>query len=158
MLILIVVGGVLGYHKGILSGIGRLVGLLVGIIACRLFGTVVGQAILSYFPDSEPYIATILAYIVIFFVFFFGIRLVAHLLKETLKTLKLGVIDRIGGAFFGVFKWLLMLSILLNAIYAIAPDISLFHSSHLFDGKIFELVMRIAPWAWGVDIFPSSIG
>ena len=80
------------------------------------------------------------------------------LLKETLRALNLGGFDRAGGALFGALKYLLMLSLVLNALYAIEPDASLFHSSGLMEGRVFALVMRMAPWAWGVDIFPNTIG
>ena len=158
ILVLVIVGGAYGFYKGLVSGIGGLIGLVVGIIACRLFGSTFSDAIVEAFPGAEHYIAVISAYIIIFLVFFFGIKLVALLLKQTLKALSLGGFDRIGGAILGIFKWLLLLSVILNGLYIIAPNMSLFHSSHLLDGKIFEFVMRIAPWAWGVDIFPSSVG
>ena len=108
--------------------------------------------------ETEYYVTTISAYIIVFLIFYFGIKLIAMLLKETLRALNLGGFDRAGGALFGALKYLLMLSLVLNALYAIEPDASLFHSSGLMEGRVFALVMRMAPWAWGVDIFPNTIG
>lgn len=158
ILALIIIGGFFGFKKGLVSSIGGVAGLVIGIIACRLFGGAASAAITAAYPETEHYITTISAYIIIFLVFYFGIRIIAHLLKESLRILSLGGIDRLCGAAFGSLKYLLMLSILLNAIYVVAPDISLFNSSHLMGGKVLALVMHMAPWAWGVDIFPNTVG
>lgn len=158
ILALAAIGGLRGFFRGLVGGIGGIAGLLIGIVACRLFGSTAAAALAATFPDTEHYVTTISAYIAVFLIFYFGIKLVAMLLKETLRMLKLGGFDRLGGAVFGVLKYLLMLSIVLNALYAIAPEASLFHSSALMGGKAFELVMRMAPWAWGVDIFPNTVG
>lgn len=155
---LIVVGAIIGYCKGLAAGIGSLAGLVIGILACRMFGSVVAEAIMSMFENTEVYVATILAYITVFLIFFFGIKLVAWLLKESLKALNLGGIDRLSGAVFGALEWLLLLSVVLNGLYALTPELSLFHSSHLLGGRIFDFVMSFAPWAWGVDIIPNSVG
>ena len=110
------------------------------------------------YESTEVYVATIIAYICVFLVFFFGIKLVAWLLKESLKSLNLGGFDRLSGAVFGALEWLLLLIVVLNGLYALAPDLSLFHTSHMLDGRIFDFVMNFAPWAWGVDIIPNSVG
>ena len=158
ILTLIVVGAVIGYCKGLATGIGSLAGLIIGILACRMFGGVVTEAIMSMYESTEVYVATIIAYICVFLVFFFGIKLVAWLLKESLKSLNLGGFDRLSGAVFGALEWLLLLSVVLNGLYALAPDLSLFHTSHMLDGRIFDFVMNFGPWAWGVDIIPNSVG
>ena len=60
-----------------------------------MFGGVVTEAIMSMYESTEVYVATIIAYICVFLVFFFGIKLVAWLLKESLKSLNLGGFDRL---------------------------------------------------------------
>lgn len=158
ILALAVIGGLRGFFRGMVGGIGGVAGLLIGIVACRLFGSTVAAALSATFPETEHYVTTISAYIAVFLIFYFGIKLVAMLLKETLRMLKLGWFDRVGGALFGALKYLLMLSIVLNALYAVAPAISLFHSSALLGGKVFMVVMQMAPWAWGVDFVPNTVG
>ena len=158
ILALIVFGGLRGFFRGLAGSIGGVAGLLVGIVACRLFGSTVASALAATFPETEYYVTTISAYIIVFLIFYFGIKLIAMLLKETLRALNLGGFDRAGGALFGALKYLLMLSLVLNALYAIEPDASLFHSSGLMEGRVFALVMRMAPWAWGVDFFPNTVG
>ena len=67
----------------------------------------------------------------------------------------LAMVDRVGGAAFGVFKYLLLLSVALNGIYVLSPTLSIFHTSGLLGGDFFKLVMNLAPWVWGLDIFPD---
>ncbi len=158
ILALIAIGGLRGYMRGLTMSIGGVAGLIIGILACRMFGGPVSEAFAASHPETEHYITTISAYIVVFLIFYFGIKLVAYLLKSSFSAIHLGGFDRLGGIAFGALKYLLMLSVILNAIYVIAPHASLFHTSHLMDGAVFTLVMQMAPWAWGVDIFPNTIG
>lgn len=56
-----------------------------------------------------------------------------------------------------MFKWLLVLSIILNLLYLAAPGSSIFTTSTLMDGDMLPWVMRIAPKMFGIVIGTESV-
>lgn len=159
ILVLVAVGAFIGYRCGLLAGIGSICGLLAGIVACHLFGDI-AYDVLCRHTDLEyylaaPYTGTILAYIIVFLPVYGVFWLAGRSLRAFAASLKLGGIDHVGGAFFGVLEYLFATSIVLNLVYVIAPYSAIFKSSHLAGGLLFEFVMDIAPFVWGANVFPN---
>ena len=155
ILVVAILGAVIGLWRGLVRSIGGLAGLLLGIIACRLFGNDFSGVFIDLFPSTDKYLVTIFAYILLFVVVFVCAKLIAHLMRSLLKALSLGIFDAIGGGLFGAFKFLLVLSIILNAMCVFAPDAEILHSSTLLEGKCLVGVIKLAPYLWGLDIFPD---
>lgn len=161
LLAVVALGAIQGFRKGIITGFASIAGIILGIVACRLFGDAVNTAIASAYPETTeypgaPYTGTVLAYLLLFAAVYLACFFCARLLKGIVHAVCLGGIDRLAGVVFGMFKYLLALSLVLNALFAIAPNSALFHSSGLLDGKCLEWTMRLAPWLWGLDIFPDT--
>lgn len=160
ILVVTAIGGILGFMKGIIRGAGTVVGALAGIFACHVCGDKTYGLLLRGVPDAAdfpgaPYTGTILAYILLFLVVYFAIVILAGVMCKAVHAAHLAMVDRVGGATFGVFKYLLLLSVALNGIYVLSPTLSIFHTSGLLGGDFFKLVMNLAPWVWGLDIFPD---
>lgn len=160
ILIVTAIGGILGFMKGIIRGAGTVVGALAGIFACHVCGSGAYKLLLRGVPDvaelpGAPYTGTILAYILLFLVVYLAIVILAGILCKAVHAVHLSTLDRVGGAAFGAFKYLLLLSVALNGIYVLSPTLSIFHTSGLLGGDFFKLVMNLAPWVWGLDIFPD---
>lgn len=156
---LAVLGAVRGCMYGLTAGLGTVFAILAGVAACRFFGDG-AYDVLARHTDAEtypgaPYTGTVLAYILVFVPVYAAGMTAGHLAKKLLAALRLGGIDRIGGGIFGALKYLLALSVVLNAIYALAPGSGIFNSSHLLGGAVFKAVMGFAPYLWGLDIFPD---
>ena len=78
---------------------------------------------------------------------------VAHFCKQLTHALALGGLDRLGGAVFSLFQWMLVLSILLNLWQMVKPSTNFLAMSTLGNGHAIEAVMGLAPgllgWAVG---------
>ena len=148
MIAVIVIAAIYGYYKGILAQMGALVGIVGGIICCRLFGDDLATFLNNNFADSTATRATtmflnnVVAHVVIFVVAYFGARLLASLLSATLKKIKLGIINRIAGAVFAPVQWLVILSIVLNIWIAIFPNTKIMKST---TGIADETIINLAP-------------
>ena len=154
MIVVIVVSAAYGYYKGILSQMGALAGVLVGIICCRLFAEELTSFMNTTFLDpatskaSSRFMNSVIAQVVLFLAGYFGARWVASLIATVLKTIKLGAVNRFAGAVFAVVQWLVVLSLMLNVWIAIFPETELLKSS---SGIADERLINLAP-----DIFGSE--
>ena len=60
-----------------------------------------------------------------------------------------GGLDRLAGALFGLFKWMLVLSILLNLWVMVKPGTDVTAMSALGNGHAIEAIMGLAPAVLG---------
>lgn len=160
LIAVILYGAIRGMTKGLARSIGGIAGLLLAVAACRMFGQHAVALLESLAPDvanlpGTPYTGTAIAYILLFVAVWLAVIVVAHAVRGMLRSLSLGGFDRIGGLIFGVLKYAVVLSVVLNVVYVFDPDGHLMHSSRLMDGKLFDTVMQLAPKLWGLDIFPT---
>ncbi len=141
-----------GLYKGLVRQIASLGGLILGIIACRLFSPDFAEVLIGWFPSTftDVNVAVVVAAIIIYLVVYFSVGALALLAHKLTHALMVGWLDHLLGAVFSVFKWLLIASILLNLWHIIAPESPVFSSSALMGGKLFNFVIRLAPELFGV--------
>lgn len=158
ILIIVVAGLVLGYAKGFVRQLTTICGIVLGIIACHLWGSWATRVLVEIVPESAgwpspEYTTAIIANIILFLIIFLGIKLVGAMFKSVLTKLHLGVIDSLAGALFCVFKYLLVASIVLNIAYVIIPGNWLNTSGSLPQ----RITMNLAPALLGVDTLPQML-
>ena len=162
LLILIVLGGiVLGYRKGFIGQLSSLVSWIVAIVLCYKFGDVIQGIFLSIVPSAAGWpLSTITVKTVslafAFLVVMVVIRLILKLFKGALKAADLTFIDRLGGSLLFMFKYAFILSIALNLLYAINPDMDTFGTKHMLNNKPYELTLDLMPTILGSDKMPSD--
>ena len=162
LLILIVLGGiVLGYRKGFIGQLSSLVSWIVAIVLCYKFGDVIQGIFLSIVPSAADWpLSTITVKTVslafAFLVVMVVIRLIMRLFKGALKAADLTFIDRLGGSLLFMFKYAFILSIILNLLYAINPDMDTFGTKHMLQNKPYEMTLDLMPRILGSDNMPSD--
>ncbi|MBR3830358.1 MAG: CvpA family protein [Muribaculaceae bacterium] len=150
----IVVSAIYGYYKGILSQVGGLVGIIAGVICCRIFGDDLAVFFNDTFANSTStkestiFLNNVIAHVVIFVAAYLGMRFVASLMSTVLKKIKLGTINRVAGAVFAPVQWLVILSIALNLWIVVFPETELVKSS---SGIANETIINLAPDIFGTD-------
>lgn len=120
--ILIIVGvclavaAVTGFMRGFIAQIGQIAGLVVGIIASRVFS----PRIFAYFgmkeTDSASTAVEVIVYVVVFLAAFFVTVFIARMVRGVAHAVALGLLDRIAGAIFKVIKWAFFLSLFYNLL------------------------------------------
>ncbi len=135
-----------GAMKGFVRQLGTIAGLVLGIVACRLFGDTVAAWFIS--PGTEhPEAMRMVANVCIFIAVMLCAALLGRLVGALLSAVKLRFIDRLGGAVFRAALWLLITSLLINVYIGIVPD----------DANRFDCADK--PWrAWVVDYAPMLLG
>lgn len=159
IIILLAVSLFLGFKKGLLKQLGSLAGVIIGIVAARLFTSSLSQWLaekgyFDYLVSAAPemfreYVNSTIAALILFIGGYFLTRLIVSLLNFTLGVFPLNFINRCTGAVFTVFINFLILSLILNFIQVFKSDGSIIGKPGLYDGKVAEWVMNLAPATFG---------
>lgn len=153
IIILIVTVGALvyGFWRGFIVQLGAVAGLIVGVLACRLFGDSLAVWIGDVLPSLSDNVGTAMlinrtiAYVILFIVCYCSVRLLASLVKTITSALFLGVFDRILGALFSLLQWMIVLSLVVNFICLISPNSTFIAESTLANGHAIGAVRDLAP-------------
>ncbi|HAP29472.1 MAG TPA: hypothetical protein DCR26_05055 [Porphyromonadaceae bacterium] len=153
IIILLVAAGSLayGWWRGIIVQAGALGAVLFAVLLCRLAGAPLAQLIAhGGVPDMMD---RTLAYVLVFIIGYVSVRLLCRLIKSVAHSLNLGFFDRVIGAVFSLFQWMLVLSLALNFWLVLSPDTSYARLSHLAGGRVALFIVELGPavlgWATG---------
>lgn len=143
ILVIVAVGGVMGFSKGLLSQLGQIAAVVLGIISARFFGdTLTG---LFAGNDAPTALDSVCGYGVAFLTAYCLAWLVARMVRGVIHTVHLGILDRPGGAAFKIARGLI-LSLALNFYLLISGDDERLHAPG-------------SPWRQAtVDFAPAVLG
>ena len=162
ILILIVLGGlVLGYRKGLVKQLSSLVSWAVAIILSYKCGDLARDLFLAVVPSAARWPLSSITVKTVSLAFAFlivmvAVRLLMRLFKGALDAVELGFLDKAGGSLLFMFKYTFVVSIVLNLLYAINPDMDTFGTMHMMDNKPYELTLDLMPCVLGSDKMPSD--
>ena len=162
ILLLILLGSlVIGWRKGLVRQMASLVSWVVGIVVCLFFGDEITRVFLALNPEAANWpLASITVKAVslslFFLLFTLTLRVVSYLTRKVIKAANLGCVDRVGGAALFMFKYLMVVSIVLNLLYAYNPDASTFGTRHALGNGPYEFALDLMPRILGADHMPSD--
>ncbi len=161
MILLFVAGVVMGYMRGMIKQMSTIVGFVLGIVACHVFGDSATELLLEVIPSAANWpLANItthaMAVIILFVVIWLTVKVLGMFMKNTIELFNLEIVDKIGGAALCVVKYFFVLSILLNLWLLISPKSEVFTTKHILDNEPFELTLNLAPWVLGQDGMPGD--
>lgn len=144
LLVIVAVGGIIGFNKGIVSQIGQIAAVLVGIVAARMFGAQLADIISG--TQAPSTMESVSGYAIAFLGAYCLTWLVAKMVRTVFHTVHLGIIDRLAGAAFKVLQWALMLSLAVNFYLLVTGDDQRLHDPG-------------SPWRQAVvDLAPATLG
>lgn len=151
ILIVFLASAAYGFWKGVIVQVGAVAAILFAVVLCRLGGAWLAGVIAGH--EAVTSTDVIIAKVILFIVGYLSVRFVAGLLKKATHALQMGALDRLGGAVFSVFQWMLVLSLLLNLWFVIKPEPSINEMTTLANGHAGPFILRLAPdilgWAMG---------
>jgi len=142
--IILIYAVISGLMKGLLSQIGQIAGLVIGILAARTLSPgIISMLRDGAGVDTESTVTTILCYILVYLAAYFSVVLVAKLIKLVVKVACLGMLDRIAGALFKLLKWALILSLAYNFLVAVHPASAPGEKSNVLERSIYHLAPAV---------------
>ena len=147
--ILILAVVLVGFVKGLMCGFFRqvvsIVGFLAGLWVAFMLYSVLGDWIAPYI-GSDVSVGRALAFILLWIGVPVGLSLLAYMLTKAVETVKLGGLNRLGGALLGGLKYMVFLSCALNVAFRIhlisgstGEHSRLYHPVRAMSDKLFEV-------------------
>lgn len=140
-----------GWRKGLVAKLGKLIGILAGIVCTRLWAPALARAVFGTPSPGDSadvsLLTTVVAYVAVFLVVYIVVALLCSGLRGILRLAHISILDRIGGALFTLFEYMLLMSLALNLWVAIFPD-STIRSHPMVNGGcdiIGTSVLNLAP-------------
>lgn len=161
LLLILLSSLVVGWRKGLIKQAASLVSWVLGIVITLFLREPVTQLYLAINPDAANWplagvtVQTV-ALAVTFLVITLIIRVVAYLLRKAVKVTHMGCLDRASGAALFAFKYIFILSIVLNLLFALRPTSSTFTTEHALNNKPYEFTLDLMPRLLGAEKLPSD--
>ncbi len=118
---------VIGFLKGMVRQIFGLVGVILGIFLATVYYQLCSRFLTSLHPGT----AKAIAFIAIFFSCIFLAHILAWAVERFFESLRLGFLNRIGGAFLGFIKGVIIIAVVVMALTSfLSPNIGFLKTSH----------------------------
>lgn len=138
-------GLVRGLYKGLVMSIGSLLGLLIGIWIAYIFASDVSEQLVKWFTLS-PHVCYALAYFFIFVAVALAVFLVAKIIDKFLSIITLGWLNKTLGALFGVLKYALILSVLINLCEYAGNYVNIIPQQTKENSFLYKPIEKLVPW------------
>lgn len=159
--LLFVASVVIGYMRGLVRQATSLLGYILGIIACNMFGDTATDILLTVMPSAAEWpLASVtthaVAVIVLFLLISLSVRVAGMFLRSVIGMLHLGIVDNIGGSALCLFKYCFIFSILLNLWLMVNPTSDTFTTEHILGNRPFVETINLAPRVLGAETLPGD--
>ena len=104
-------GAYSGFSKGLIKELASILGVIIGVFLAKNYYPYLDIKLKPIF-ESEAGFISILSAILIFLLTIMVFKIIAKFLTKFLKIIALGLLNRIIGSVFGVFKTVLLLCVL----------------------------------------------
>ena len=133
-----------GFSSGLIVSIATLVGLILGFYAASHFSEFTSNW-LQHDMGLKSGNIRLIAYVVTFVIVVILIFLLGKFLTGVVKTVGLGIVNRLAGALFGIAKGLLIASFVFLLFARIDPNETLITAAHKKGSILYKPVSIIAP-------------
>lgn len=140
ILIVLVLGLWQGYRNGLMRSLVGLFGWLIALVFATYFAKFATLLFIG-FTDS-PVLAGVMAFLAVALLVIVLLQLVLWLMQQTLKGLKLGILDKLAGAIFASAKNLLVILLILSVVAPFIKTRPIWQQS-----QIAQALLPFAPFA-----------
>jgi membrane protein required for colicin V production len=120
ILIILVLFAISGYRKGIIIGLATIFALILGIYIAVHFSNFLDALLLEKLSPSREWLP-ILSFSFTFLLVVIAVIIIAHLTEKVADVVGLGFMNRLGGAFLGILKGIILISILQFLLHTADP-------------------------------------
>lgn len=153
-LLVAALAAVWGFRRGLARQTPAVIGVAFGLVCARLLGPGLVDVLYGAFPSvhgkvEQKFVYDTLSNAMVFFGIYAIFRTVTGFLGKVMASDDRTILDNIAGSLFGMFKYLLFLSIIFNFMAATNPRGELMRNVKADDGNVVEEVMLLGPALMG---------
>jgi len=142
-------GAYKGFQRGLIFEIAMLIGLVLGLyLAFKLSGLL--ETVVARMVDAEGTTLYMLTFFVVFIAVIMIMVLLAKFLEQILKIGKMDNLNKLAGAFFGIVKFALVVSVVLSVFRPIDRRFSVLPEKIRKESLLFDPVSKSSQY-----IFPA---
>jgi len=142
LLLIIVWGGYMGFSKGLVKELASILGIILGVVLAKNYFPVVDKKLYVLFESEADFISLISA-LIIFLSTIMIFKIFANILTKFLKSIALGLLNRIVGALFGILKSTLVLCIIIFIFSKINNVLNVIEDSKIQSSLVYKEIERI---------------
>jgi membrane protein required for colicin V production len=136
-------GAYRGFKRGFIFETLMIIGLIIGLYAAFKFSNLAQQLVKSL-VEADSAILPIISFAFVFAAVLLVMILLAKLLENILKIASLNVFNQIAGALLGLFKFGLVVSVILWSFKALEPHWDFISSDMKNKSLLYEPVLKTA--------------
>ncbi len=136
--------GYKGFSKGFVKSLATLAALVLGVWGAIRFSAFTSVILIDRFDAQSEYLPLI-AFAVTFLVIVIGIHLLATLLDKLLAAVALGIVNRIAGIVFNLFKMAFFISIILVILNKLHEKYGFLPEQKTEESVLYEPLSSLAP-------------
>lgn len=144
IVILLIIGAVRGFRKGMIIELATLAGLIIGIFLGVLIADIIGLIIVGII-DVNIIAIKIISFIIIFAIVLLVLYTLAKIIERLLKMIFLNIFNRIGGIFIGALKTAFILSVILIFVNMLNKRIEFISEAQRESSLLYNPVSKFAP-------------
>lgn len=161
IILVLLVGTVAGFLRGIISQVASIVGFVLGIFVCLSIGSQATELLVTLIPSAASwplaeFTTAAIAQGTLFMLVMLTCRVIAFSVKGLARRAKLRLADRLGGSALGAFKNMMVLSLLLNLWFVISPTSSAFTTQGSLGNLPVVATLNLAPSVFGLSVMPGD--
>ena len=136
-------GAFKGFKKGLIIEIASLVALFLGVWGGVKFSSISAEYLSEMFDISEK-IMPLISFAITFILIVIAVFTLAKLLQKFIKMVALGLVNKITGAIFGLLKFALIISVILNLVNMVNAEVNFIEPEMKNSSLLYEPVSKIA--------------
>jgi len=144
ILIILVIAAVKGFIDGFIKEFASLAALILGVWAAIKFSDFTAAKLYDFFDMTGKYTGLI-AFIITFIVVVIAIHFIGMIIDRLVKAISLGFINRLLGLAFGVFKSILILSVIFVILNTIDEHRPFLPKEKINQSMLYNPISDIAP-------------
>lgn len=148
IIILVVVAAIKGATKGLIYELASLIALVGGIWGAIKFSHATKTYLVERLDFNNSYI-NIISFVITFVIIIILVHLIAKAIEKALESISLGVINRILGFVFAIFKTVFILGVVVILIEKIDESLPFIPEEDVQQSKLYDPLRTVA-----VSTFP----
>jgi membrane protein required for colicin V production len=144
ILVIVAAAMIRGFINGLVKEVASLAALILGIWGAIRFSSFTAGKLYDYFDMSGKYVG-IVSFIVTFAIIAIAIHFIGMLVDKLMEAVALGFLNKLLGILFGLFKSVLILSIIMVVLNAIDARRSFLPKDKIQKSMLYNPISDIAP-------------
>jgi membrane protein required for colicin V production len=146
-------GFIKGFSKGFIIEIASLGALFLGLLGALKFSDLVAELLKEFF-DWNPMVIQTGSYLIVFIIIVYALSVLAKALTKIISKASLGLFNKFLGAFFGVLKWAILISVGLFFIGKLNTWVTIIDTKMIESSLLYQPITELGEYlfSWGNEL------